>query len=159
LHPERFRCGIALDAPIDIPATLAGASAWRGHAVSPTTPRYEWNLYGIKPEQLERMSAAAESQAIKSPVMILQADDNVMFGGREFVRAIQPQNPDSVFVSLSANEAAPQPKAQAAAFERMRGFLNANVYRYAVNVGALRVQDPEDTSAKSPLKSDAPAPR
>jgi pimeloyl-ACP methyl ester carboxylesterase len=157
LHPERFRCVVAIDAPMDLSVRIAAnARNYQGEM---------WrSFFGSDFAHLREISPVAHSDRTKLPVMIIEADAKSALGGRAFANAAKKHNAESVFLSLSANEAAALPQAQAALFGKIREFLNATVYNYAVKIGAMqeiadkRVPDLPKPDLSLPLRDTKPLP-
>lgn len=156
LHPERFRCAIAWDAPTD----LAG---WVNRAAGTFAGDERLEFFGSDLARLHAISPVAHPDQVKNPVMIIEGDAVSENGGRAFAHAVERTNPDVVFLPLSANAAAPRPQARAELFGKIHDFLNAYIYNYAVKIGALQVvgdRAPPPLKPAAPVvKPDAPLPR
>jgi pimeloyl-ACP methyl ester carboxylesterase len=144
LHPDRFRCAVAIDAPTDL-------AVWVNELAGTYVGERRRAYFGDDAKKLRAASPAAHADLLKNPVMIVQADANSALGGRALGRTAEKENPDSVFLPLNGNEAAPLPLAKAALFEKISGFLNANIYNYAVKIGAMQVvQEPSKPTMPKP---------
>jgi dipeptidyl aminopeptidase/acylaminoacyl peptidase len=133
LYPERFRCGVVLDAITDL-------DIWANPASD--GPSFEGEvrrqfLATDTSKHLER-AIATHADLIKAPVFVIEADDNFRLGGHDLAGRLARQNADTRFLGLDANEAAPLPQARAALYGKIQDFLNTNVYNYAVKIGALK---------------------
>jgi dipeptidyl aminopeptidase/acylaminoacyl peptidase len=195
LHPDRFRCAVAINAPTDLSAirnapalkvappmqmrsidlsnefgmTVEGQ---RGFVAQPlsmapasnpsTARRIRIDFSGLTDAELREFSPATHPERFKGPILLLESDSNTIFGGKRLASALQKRIPETTFVSLNADEAAPLPRAQAALFAKMDEFLTANIYNYAVKIGAMQIVEnepkPPKPEAPAPVRPDAPMP-
>jgi pimeloyl-ACP methyl ester carboxylesterase len=133
LYPDRFRCAVAVNAPTNL-------AAW----VNPPSEGISFlgemrrAFFGNDVEKLRAISPVTNPELIKSPVMIVESEGFAHRGGRGLVADLKKRELPAEFVALTADESADLPKARGALFERIRGFINENIYHYAVKMGEAK---------------------
>lgn len=131
LHPKVFRCGIAIDAPTDLPTWVDTTSA-RSFA-----GEMRRAFFGSDRPKLSAISPLTHPDQIDAPVLLMQSDNDQVGRSDDLARALKGLKKDVTYLRLNTDEAADRPKARAALFRKIRGFLNTNIYDYAVKIGAL----------------------
>jgi dipeptidyl aminopeptidase/acylaminoacyl peptidase len=92
-------------------------------------------FFGSDFARLRAVSPAGQPELVKNPVMVIQSDRAVTYGGRSFAQAVNRAGRTAVFAGLSEDEAADLPQARAALFEQVEAFLNEHIYKYSVKLG------------------------
>jgi dipeptidyl aminopeptidase/acylaminoacyl peptidase len=132
LHPKEFRCGIALDAPVDLPTWIDNVS------LRPSfTSERRRAFFGRDIAKLSEISPLAHPDQIQAPVMIIESDTDRIDRGRDLAGALTRLQREVTYLSLSEDEAAERPKARAALYRKIHDFLNVNIYQYAVKIGEV----------------------
>jgi dienelactone hydrolase len=128
LYPARFRCAVALDAPVDLPTWL-----------NPRFPRGESEhrqaFLGADTAKLEAMSPLSQPDKIAGPVMLIQRESDRALRAQDLHAALKKLGREVEFLSLDRNESAFLPQARAALFLKIEEFFNAYIYNYAVKLG------------------------
>jgi dienelactone hydrolase len=121
LEPAAFRCGIALDAPADLPGWFRAAPADRAHAI-PAALVETGRAEGKKP------SVLAQAEALTSPVLLLvepARDAAIEAATGELHARLQALDRAPEHALLDAGFGAARPAARTAAYRRIEAFLNA----------------------------------
>jgi len=136
-HPERFRCAVALEPPINL-------AAWVDHerwdSRDPSLPLVR-PAFGPK----ERLSANRLDRAanrIIKPSFILSypGEDgawrrSMYTAARNLARQLRSGNPESEFLDLTHDFARGLPRARAETYRAIETFLNTHVYTFGVKIG------------------------
>jgi dipeptidyl aminopeptidase/acylaminoacyl peptidase len=136
-HPDRFRCAVALEPPIDLAAWLR-RDDWASRSPATQLTR---SYYGDA-AWLKARNLADTAERITRPAFILSypGEDgswrrSTHLSASAFARRLGARNPDSQFQSLSHDFVKGLPRAKAAVFGEIERFLNANVYNFGVTIG------------------------
>jgi pimeloyl-ACP methyl ester carboxylesterase len=143
-HPQRFRCAVAIDAPIDLRDWLR-EQYWSEGAALPQLVR---SAFGDD-ARLDAAPLKRHPEKIKKPALLLS------FPGREgeerrpqylatraFVAAAN-NHAEVEFANLSTDYARGLPRARAGSFAKVEEFLNLHIYSYQVKPGEIReVKEP-----------------
>lgn len=143
-HPDRFRCAVAIDAPIDLRGWLR-EQYWSEGAAFPQLVR---SAFGDD-ARLDAAPLKRRPELIKKPILLLS------FPGREgeqrraqylsaraFAAAAEA-NTEVDFADLPTDYARGLPRARAGSFAKVEEFLNLHIYSYKVQPGELReVKEP-----------------
>lgn len=143
-HPERFRCAVALDAPIDLAGWIR-EQYWTEGAAFPQLVR---GAFGDE----ARLAAAplkSHPEKIKKPILVLsypgregELRRGQYLAARAFAAAAE-KNSDVTFGDLPTDYARGLPRARAGSFSKVEEFLNLHVYSYNVKPGDIReVKEP-----------------
>jgi dipeptidyl aminopeptidase/acylaminoacyl peptidase len=134
LHPDTFRCAIAIDAPVDLPTWIDTPDRF----VSEQRTAY----FGRDTRRLGENSPLAHAERITLPTLLVESDRAGAMREQDLAAKLRHLDREVTYVRLSANESVDLPEAHAALFRRINEFLNVNVYRYAVKLGlAVKVPD------------------
>ena len=99
------------------------------------TAELRQSFFGTDTARLRAISPATQPELVKNPLLIIQADNAALFGGRQFATDVARTGVTAVFLGLSQDEAADLPEARAALFQQVEGFLNEHIYNYSVKLG------------------------
>jgi pimeloyl-ACP methyl ester carboxylesterase len=141
LHPDRFRCGVSINAPTDLPA-------WLAHP--PTIPSFQRDVrrafFGEDSAALAAISPLPNAAKLTKPLLIVysQRDDTVrpshslalhraLGGGKGLA---------SLLAIPDEGHAGWRPGSWVRLFSQLEEFFNVNIYAYSVKLGELEVQDP-----------------
>ncbi len=138
-HPERFRCAVALDAPVNL-ADWLKESYWTKRAA---LPQLQIGAFG----DAARLAAApleAHPEKITKPILLLSypGPDGELRSGpylaaRAFAHATR-KTAEVTFGDLSMDYARGLPQARAAVFGQVEEFLNLHIYSYKVRPSEIR---------------------
>lgn len=137
LHPERFQCGVAIDAPVDLEGWINPALARRAAAPSFLT---EVRLELLKGADLKALSPASHPELLTKPVMIVQGEGNPdapAWQGLELKDALERRKLPVTYLALTQSQDSELPAARAGVYAQIGDFLNTNIYDYAVKIGEL----------------------
>lgn len=134
LDPERFRCAVAVNAPVDLNRWLQGSltnfnqSAMR-----------QWLERGKTP--VGDLSVIAHADQLEAPVMLLRARTGNLEIDREndlLEAKLKHLARPPEYVELPVDYALGLAGARGAAFRQIESFLNANLYDFKVKIGPLK---------------------
>jgi len=138
-HPTRFRCAVALDAPINLADWLAESYWTEGAAL----PQLQKSAFGDQ----TRLAAAPlmkHPEKIAKPILLLSypGPDGAPRSGqylaaRSFAHYAR-KNAEVTFEDLSMDYARGLPGARSSAFGKIEEFLNLHIYSYKVKPGDVR---------------------
>lgn len=143
-YPTRFRCAVALDAPINLADWLKENYWTQGAAL----PQLQKPAFG-NDERLSLAPLAKHPEKIIKPILLLSypGPDGAPRGGqylaaRAFAYAAR-KTADVSFEDLPMDYARGLPGARSDAFAKIEEFLNLHIYSYQVKPGELReVKEP-----------------
>lgn len=143
-HPSRFRCAVALDAPIDLTSWLR-EQYWNDGAAFPQLVR---GAFGDA-SRLEAAPLKRHPELIKKPVLLLsfpgregELRRGQYLAARAFAAAAE-KNTEVEFADLPTDYARGLPRARAGSFAKVEEFLNLHVYSYRVKPREVRaVKEP-----------------
>lgn len=137
LHPDRFRCGVAVEPQIDLAKWMA-AEDWTARQISTQLVRSYYGL-GATPATAALAPSAA---LITKPLLIFSypgADGTWRRGAyltaKAFAHDVRRAEVEVDFEPLDEYFAAGLPKAKAAVYAQIEDFLNAHVYDFTVQIG------------------------
>jgi dipeptidyl aminopeptidase/acylaminoacyl peptidase len=140
-HPDKFRCAIALEAPVNLASWLE-EQRWSENAIEPFLTR---GWLGDK-GRLEARPLVSRPEAVTKPVMLLNypgADGEVrhatFVAARNFAGSVQSRGGSAEFGVLHHDYMRGLPDARAEVFGRMEEFLNLNLYDFKVKLPELKV--------------------
>jgi pimeloyl-ACP methyl ester carboxylesterase len=150
MHPDRFRCAVAIEAPVDLASWIA-ETRWTSGASGPALTR------GFLGDDARIKSAPLleNAEGITKPVFLL--DYRGPAGGpmrtgftkaRGLAASVKRHGTQAEFYELDEDYTRGLPKARAAAFREIEGFLNATIYDYGVKAGEPEVIE-DDSDPKS----------
>jgi pimeloyl-ACP methyl ester carboxylesterase len=128
LYPTRFRCAVALDAPVDLPT-------WLNPRFPPGESERRQAFLGDDTAKLEAMSPLSQPDKFAGPVMLIQRESDRAARAQDLHAALAKLGREVEFLSLDRNEGAFLPQARAALFLKIEEFFNAYIYNYAVKLG------------------------
>lgn len=141
LHPEVFRCGVAIDAPADLRPWLWPPPSFEP-ALRPVLvndlPR---NLFDAERTDWKRLSVVAQADALTLPVFLLVEPtrnpviDTTTAELRAKLKALK-RAPD--FLELDPGFGPGFPKARAATYRKIEEFFNLRLYDYDVRIGPVK---------------------
>jgi pimeloyl-ACP methyl ester carboxylesterase len=142
-HPDKFRCAVAIDAPVDLAAWLK-EQHWENREILPQLTR-RW--LGDE-ARLEAAPLVRAPEKISKPVLFLNyrgipGDPSrpTYTATRDFARRIVAQGGHAESVDLSTDYMHGLPAARGAVFEEIEAFLNEHVYTPNVKIGDTIFQD------------------
>jgi pimeloyl-ACP methyl ester carboxylesterase len=169
LHPARFRCAVTIDTPTDLGAWIGsndvigeipvlssemtdGAVFGARRGGTSTTTEVRRAYFGDDSARWKAVSPLTHAHLTKGPVMLIEGPE--FHGGRgdTFAGIVRKNGVPAEYVALNGDEAADLPKAKAALYGRIYGFLNESIYNFWVKEGELK----EVESATRPQAPDAP---
>jgi alpha-beta hydrolase superfamily lysophospholipase len=140
-HPDKFRCAIALNAPIDLADWLA-VQRWSSDDVQPHLTR-AWlgDQARLKADPLK-----SHPEALTKPVMMLNypgpdgAPRRTDYAqARSFAGKVRNKGTTVEFADLTTDYMNGLPAARAAVFDRIEEFLNVNVYDFKVELKEMKI--------------------
>lgn len=145
LHPDRFRCAVTVNAPVDLAAWLE-EQRWTEGAAGPALTR---SALGDA-AHLKEAPLARHPEQITKPVLMLHypGPDGApraptYLAAKNFAATVRRQAADTEFIDLSTDYMRGYPKARSDTFQQIEDFLNATVYDYKVRMGDAKVQPEE----------------
>jgi dipeptidyl aminopeptidase/acylaminoacyl peptidase len=140
-HPDKFRCAIALDAPVNL-ANWLGLQEW-DNANPQTTLMKAW--YGDA-ARLKANPLASHPEAIRRPVLLLnypgregQQRTPTFLAALRLAKAVENSGAPAQFGQLSTDYMRGLPGARAAVFGQIEEFLNLNVYDFKVKMPEMKM--------------------
>ncbi|HEX2861214.1 MAG TPA: prolyl oligopeptidase family serine peptidase, partial [Lacunisphaera sp.] len=140
-HPDKFRCAVALDAPIDLADWLA-EQRWAEEDVRPQLTR-AWL------GDADRLKAAPLARApgkLTKPALLLsypgpegEPRRSLYLAARSFAGKVRRQGGTAEFGDLHLDYMRGLPGARAEVFDRIEAFLNTHVYDYTVKMRDLQI--------------------
>ncbi|MBI2510361.1 MAG: alpha/beta fold hydrolase [Opitutae bacterium] len=138
-HPERFRCAVAMDAPIDLQSWLR-EQYWNEGAAFPQLVR---GAFGDA-ARLDAAPLRRHPEQIKKPVLLLsfpgregELRRGQYLAARAFAAAAE-KNAEVDFADLPTDYTRGLPRARAGTFAKVEEFLNLHIYSYKVKPGEVR---------------------
>jgi dipeptidyl aminopeptidase/acylaminoacyl peptidase len=140
-YPEKFRCAVALDAPIDLGSWLT-EQAWDNLAVQPQLTR----VWLGDDARLKAAPLANHPEGITKPVLMLNYSGaegelrlSSFVAARSFAHAVRSHGTVVEFDGLPTDYVKGLPGARAAVFDHIEAFLNTHVYDFRVKLEELQV--------------------
>ncbi len=138
LHPDRFRCAVTLEPPVDLRAWLRRED-WESRKPIHQLVR---SYYGPS-ELLDAKQLLNNAKQLTAPSLILAfpGDDDASWrrstyiAAKNFARSIRDTSPESEFVDLSEDFARGLPLARSATYAQIEDFINTHVYNFDVEIG------------------------
>jgi dipeptidyl aminopeptidase/acylaminoacyl peptidase len=152
LAPERFRCAVAINAPVNI-RTWLGEMEWSGASaaaqlVSPAFGDIERQKTAPLVRDLEMIQRPALMFNFRGPFGATATNNYT--AAKQFALSVNRRVEATEIVDLPEDYMNGLPKARAEVFARIEEFLNANVYDYTVKAGELQVDEPKEPPATQP---------
>ncbi len=141
LQPATFRCGIAIDAPLDLRAWLrspesgAAASAVPSPSTGCDVPAALIDHAGA---DWKKLSVLDQAEALTNPVLLLVEParrPTVDVGAADLRARLQAIGRPPEQLSLDAGFAAAQPASRAAVYRKIEEFLTLHLAGFAVKIG------------------------
>lgn len=155
-HPGRFRCAVALDAPVNLERWLS-EDRWTTRAVAPQLVR---SYYGT-PEELQNSTLLKDNAAMRIPFYFLAYPGKdgdwrrtSYLESKRLASALRGPEVPVEQSDLSEEFIRGLPKARAAVYRDIELFFNTYLYDFTVKVGDLEVKD--DAPAPVPTQPKAP---
>lgn len=139
-YPDKFRCAIALDAPVNLGDWLAGQK-WADDDVQPQLTR-AWLGDAAR---LKAAPLTSHPEAVTKPVLMLsypgldgERRSSAYAAARSFASSVRSRGTTVEFGDLTTDYVHGLPAARAAVFDRIEDFLNTHVYEFKVKVGEAK---------------------
>jgi pimeloyl-ACP methyl ester carboxylesterase len=134
LHPDRFRCGVSINAPSDLPAWLANPPG--GFSFKRDVRR---GFFNTPPAALEAISPLHNAEKITKPLLIVRSElDTTVLPAQSLAleRALlrNPQPPRSYRIEGEGHTRW-LPGSQEKLFAELEAFFNETIYSYSVQLG------------------------
>ncbi len=143
LHPNRFRCAIALEPTVDIGNWIA-ENRWGDDA--PVAPILTRAFFGSA-KQLNRAPLLDHPETIKAGVLLLsyrgtpgQPTTSTHLDAARFASAVRRTGETAEFEELGDDYMARLPAATAEVFRRIEGFIGENIINFRVDVGDVETK-------------------
>lgn len=142
LHPDTFRCAIALDAPLDLEAWLR--PALRGIEQGPAvdfTQEVQRAFFQRNATRLADASVLGSVATLTKPVFLVvnsQRHDEIAIENSRLRSELKRLGRAPEYLEVQEDFVLRLPAARARAFRRMEEFFNLNLYDYKVNVGEVK---------------------
>jgi dipeptidyl aminopeptidase/acylaminoacyl peptidase len=144
LHPDRFRCAVAVNAPVDL-AAWQNELRWNDEAFGPL-------LVGAYLGDAPRLRAAPlvrNAAKIARPALLLhyrgvpgQAASTSFLAAKRFAADVRTEDAPTTFWEVERDFMESRPAAKARAFAQIAEFFNLTIYDYVVEVGPEKVVEP-----------------
>lgn len=140
LHPDRFKCVVALSPIIDIFGWIA-TTRWTSGSPAPTLTRAYYSTAGkAKSSPLKK-----SPELIKSPTLVLSYPGypgsqrtQEYLDSRLLISNLKRRGVPAELFPLSTNYAARLPQGYTSAFSKIEIFLNEYIYRYDIEMGNMQ---------------------
>ncbi len=140
-YPDKFRCAIAIDAPVNLADWLA-EQKWTDDDVQPHLTR-AW--LGDK-DRLKAAPLTSHPESVTKPVLMLNYPGldgaprtSAYVGARRFAEKVRGHGDIVEFDDLQMDYIQGLPAARAAVFDQIEEFLNTHVYDFNVKVRDLKI--------------------
>lgn len=141
VYPDKFRCAIALDAPVNLANWLA-EQRWSGDDVLPHLTR----AWLGDTARLKAAPLTSHPETVTKPVLLLNYPGldgaphrTTYVAARNFANRVRARGTTVEFDSLRTDYIIGLPAARAEVFDRIEAFLNVYVYDYTVKLQELKV--------------------
>ncbi len=141
LQPGAFRCGIAIDAPMDLQSWLRTSVAAAGAPASKARHDIPVALIDHADADWKKLSVAEQAEALTHPVLLLvePGRNAAVDVSTEAMRArLQGLGRPIGQVGLEPGFAAAKPAARATAYRKMEEFLNLHLHGFPVKIGPTK---------------------
>ncbi len=149
-HPDRFRCAIAIESPVNLRAWL-GEQWWSGDNLQATLTK----AWLGDDARLRAAPLVSRPEQIKKPVLLLNyagpagaPRTGTYLAARYFAQAVRDHGGSAQLIDLPLDYTRRLPQARAEAFAQIADFLNETIYDFKVKMGDLKVKS--DASEKKP---------
>ena len=140
-YPDKFRCAIALDAPVNLGDWLA-EQKWTDDDVQPQLTR----VWLGDATRLKAAPLTSHPETLTKPILMLNYPGldgaprrSSYVAARHFAGEVRDHSPKVDFGDLSTDYVNGLPAARAAVFDQIEAFLNLNVYDFNVKLDELKV--------------------
>jgi dipeptidyl aminopeptidase/acylaminoacyl peptidase len=140
LQPAVFRCGVAIDAPMDLQTWLRSPIK-PGATPAAATRDVPAALIDHAGTDWNKLSVLSQPDALQQPVLLLvePASNPVIDVSAEALRTrLQALGQSLDYVSLDPGFAAGRPESRAAVYRQIEEFFNLRLHQYAVKIGPAR---------------------
>lgn len=141
LHPEAFRCGVAINAPLDL-------AFWLQPEVSiELAARFDFPLETNRaflrrgPANLSALSVLAKPDNLTNPVCLIvdpTLAPSIASANTSLRARVRRQGGVADYFEVNADYAQELPKARARVYEHLEEFFNLNLYDYNVKIGPTK---------------------
>ena len=140
-YPDRFRCAIALDAPVDLGGWLA-EQKWSDDDVQPQLTR----AWLGDADRLKAAPLTSHPETLTKPVLMLNYPGldgaprrSAYATAMHFAGEVRSHGTTAEFGDLSTDYMIGLPAARAAVFDHIEEFLNVNVYDFNVKLREMKI--------------------
>jgi hypothetical protein len=140
-HPDKFRCAIALEAPVNLADWLAGQRWSDGEAQPELTRAWLGDAARLKAAPL-----TSSPETVTKPVLLLNYPGPAgaihrqeYVAARGFAGRVRSQGGTAEFGDLPTDYMRGLPDARAAVFDQLEEFLNVNVYDFKVKLQEMQI--------------------
>jgi pimeloyl-ACP methyl ester carboxylesterase len=141
-HPDKFRCAVTLEPPVDIAEWLASLRWTDEEVVLPHLTR-AWLGDAARLKAAPLVSAP---EKVTKPILMLsypgpdgQARRPFFLAARGFAASVRSHGTTAEFESLHTDYVQGLPGARAEVFDRIEAFLNTNVYDFNVKLREMEI--------------------
>jgi pimeloyl-ACP methyl ester carboxylesterase len=152
LHPEAFRCAVAINAPLDLRRWVSLAAVAGGGEVGQTMDfaqekvnfPQEVNRAFLQrgTQDLRTLSALDHPETLTNAVCLIldtQKDDEIALANSRLRDEVRKQGGVADYFTVNPDYAAGTPDARARVYDHLEEFFNLNLYDYNVKVGPTQV--------------------
>lgn len=137
LHPESFRCAVAIDAPLDL-EVLTQENAYGSASPAQKMRRAFFERHGGR---IAEMSVLRAPEQLTKPVMLIlepALDDVVTAQNDRLRRQLSRQGRAAEYLEVKRDFALGLPAARTKAYRQIEEFFNLHLYDYNVKLGPTK---------------------
>lgn len=141
LHPTFFRCGVALDAPMDLQPWLRPPPAFDLPLRTAAGTGLPANFFDPLHTDWKKLSVIAQAETLQLPAFLLvepMRDLMVDATTAELRSKLKALRRSADFLNLDPGFAPGLPRARAAAYRKIEEFFNLRLYDYDVRIGPAK---------------------
>ena len=141
LEPEIFRCGLAIDAPMDLRTWLYPPPSADGNGRRANVTAVPRGFYDRDQTDWKKLSVGQGADSLRNPVFFLvestrnEAIDTSVSDLRSKLKSLK-RAPD--YLELDPGFSPGAPKARAAVYRKIEEFFNLKLYDYGVKLGPIK---------------------
>lgn len=142
-HPDKFRCAIAIEAPVDLKAWLA-EQYWTGDDVQPALTK----AWLGDAERLKAAPLVRRPENIKRPILLLNYPGldgaprrGTYLSAKYLAQDVREHGGDAQLEDLPLDYMRGLPDARGEVFEHLEEFLNVHIYDFSVRLKDMKVVD------------------
>jgi len=152
MHPDRFRCAVAIDAPVDPAEWLSDVKISTGSTAQLLTTS------GLDPRaELAAAPLVRDSRSVKRPVLLLSypgaagADSlpKKYVAAQRFYESVKANGVDAFLDEITDEYFQNLPQARGHVYHQIETFLNSEMLKFTVDIGPLKIID-DKTPPKKP---------